>query len=160
MSPKSDAPASIEQLVMEAEDLVILRRRSNQMINSAKTQRAQEPESENDHLDREDTVEGMDCRRDVYRLSLQSSSSTSHLLDSLLAQPENENENEQMLSEVDVDVVDAIRHRRQLFAGEDRSSNDGSQFSVDEHDDEEDEEDEREEVDGQLSEFWDQVSNN
>lgn len=158
MSPKSDAQPSIEQLVMEAEDLVIIRRRPNRTVSSAKTQQSQASESENDHHDYDDTVEGMDCRRDVYRRSMQSSSSMSHLLDSLIVQPENEG-NEEMLSEIDVDVVDAMRHRRQLFTAEDRSSNDGSQFSVDEHDDEEDEEEEEgEEVDGQLSEFWDQVS--
>ena len=171
LSPKSDAPASIEQLVMEAEDLVIIRRRPKRMVSSkvrgaAKNQQFEGSESENDHHDYNDTIEGMDCRRDVYRRSLQSSSSLSHLLDSLIVHPDENEGSEKMLSLSDVenDNEDVLRHRRRLFPGEDCSSNDGSQLSVDEHDgvdnddDEEEEEDGEEVADGQLSEFWDQVS--
>ena len=123
-------------------------------------------ESENDHHDCNDAIEGMDCRRDIYRRSMQSSSSLSHLQDSLIANPAENESGEKMLSLSDVDhdndSEEALRHRRRLFAGEDQSNTDCSQYSADENDvvyddDDDDEEGEEEGVDGQLSEYWDQV---
>jgi hypothetical protein len=90
LSPRSDPPASIEQLVMEAEDLVVMRRRPSRMVRSTSyvkggTKRETIRAAESDHEDpyEDDKIEGMDCRVDDYRRSMHSSSSLSHLVSNL-----------------------------------------------------------------------------
>ena len=92
LSPRSDPPASIEQLVMEAEDLVVMRRRPSRMVRSTSyvkgggTKReTSHRAAESDHEDpyEDDRIEGMDCRVDDYRRSMHSSSSLSHLVSNL-----------------------------------------------------------------------------
>ena len=170
MSPRSEEPASIEQLVMGAEDLVVMRRNHHdtRMVRSAsytkygvvsKTTRP----TASDHEDLFDD-EGMDCERDEQRLS---NSSLSALVDSLIVHHEDVDHQKVSISTDDDDDVtcDAskITSRRHVHHDEDRSScysDEDFHFSdEDGHEHEvEDEDDEAE--DGEMSEYWDQVRNN
>jgi hypothetical protein len=165
LSPRSDEPASIEQLVMGAEDLVIMRRRhnvGNRMVRSVsytktgvvnKTTRA--VESDHDDVYEDD---GMDCRRDDPRRSMHSSSSFSQMIDSLIVQVEEKTTSESDVDEHHLDdVTDTVGLKR-------RHDEDGSSCYSDEdfrlnyeEQEEEDEEDEDEDEEAEISEYWDQV---
>jgi len=75
---------------MEAEDLVVMRRKPARMVRSTSyvkggTKRETIRAAESDHEDpyEDDRIEGMDCRVDDYRRSMHSSSSLSHLVSNL-----------------------------------------------------------------------------
>ena len=146
--------------------------------------------TESDHDDDDNDVyndvdvDEMDFRRDEYRRSMQSSSSLSHLVDSLIVHvpPEmdaNDKTTMTSLSDVDYDEDDIlgsdVLKRRRLFDDDDdaaaydddddRRSSDANEETFcdgdngfDDDDDDDEEEGGGEEVEGQLSEYWDQVN--